>query len=284
VVIDTDTLVAKAKLLKSLIDDALILVLPNVWDVGSAKIVERAEFPIVATSSGGVAWSLGYSDGECISRDEMLGVVARISANVGVPVTADLESGYGSGAESLAETVLAALEAGAVGANFEDSTNGPNGRALIEFDHSVERIKAAREAALSVGVPFVINARTDTFAGGGNDSSFSEAVRRGNAYLQVGADCIFVPFINDINMIKDLVKEIQGPINILLGPASPAVQELQDAGVARVSIGGLFSLVSYSNVQTACEELHQNGTYDWARNALAHPEMNALMAMKDGET
>lgn len=283
-VMDIDTLNAKAKLLKSYIDEPPILVLPNVWDAGSAKIVENAEFPVIATSSGGIAWSRGYSDGEWISREEMLSVVARISANVSLPVTADLESGYGPDEGSLAETVIAALEAGAVGANFEDSINGPNGRKLIEFDRSVARLKAAREAALSVGVHFVINARTDTFAGGGNDSSFPEAIRRANAYLRVGVDCIFIPFVNDINIIRELVKEIHGPINILVGAASPTVQELQDVGVARVSIGGLFSLVNYANVHSACDELRQNGTYGWAANALPHPKMNALMAIEDSET
>ena len=190
---DIDLLCAKAQKLKNLIDDPAILVLPNVWDVGSARIVEEAAFPVIATSSGGIAWSLGYPDGEHISRDEMLYVIERISSSVQIPVTADLEAGYGDTPESVADTVLGALHAGAIGANIEDSHSCQIGRELIAFDRSVERIKAAREAASSVGVHFVINARTDTFAGGGNDGSFAEAVRRGNAYLQAGADCIFIP-------------------------------------------------------------------------------------------
>ncbi len=275
---DIVSLAVKAQKLKSLIDGPDILVLPNSWDAGSARIVEEAGFPVIATSSGGVAWSLGYPDGEHISRDEMLLVVKRISCSVGVPVTADMETGYGDTPETVADTVMATLSAGAVGANFEDSQSSSSGRKLREFEDSVERIKAARAAADSAGVHFVINARTDTFHGGGSDQSFADAVRRGNAYMQAGADCIFIPFINDIDTIKRLVNSIQGPINILAGASAPTVHELEEAGVARVSIGGLFSLLSYSYVRTACQQLKNDGTFRWGENALAHPEMNGLMA------
>lgn len=275
---DIATLTAKAQRLKSLIDDPDILVLPNAWDVGSARLVEEAGFPVIATSSGGIAWCLGYPDGENISRDEMLSMVKRISCSVDLPVTADMEAGYGNTPETLGDTVLATLNAGAVGANFEDSQSSPGGRTILGFEISVERIKAARKAAISAGVHFVINARIDTFYGGGNDQSFNEAVRRANAYLEVGADCAFIPFVNDINTICNLVNAIDGPINILAGASSPTVPELKDAGVARVSVGGLFSLVSYSHVRTACQELRIGGTYRWAENALSHPEMNSLIA------
>ena len=142
---------------------------------------------------------------------------------------------------------------------------------------AVAQSQQVHQVGLGYLLHFVINARTDTFAGGGNDGSFAEAVRRGNAYLQAGADCIFIPFIHSMDLIKELVKEINGPINILLGASSPTVEELENAGIARVSVGGLFSLVSYSNIRFACDELRQKGTYHWAKNALGHPEMNALM-------
>ncbi|MEC7488393.1 MAG: isocitrate lyase/phosphoenolpyruvate mutase family protein [Pseudomonadota bacterium] len=274
---DVITLAAKAQKLKSLIDDPDILVLPNSWDAGSARIVEEAGFPVIATSSGGVAWSMGYPDGEHISRDDMLSVVKRISCSVDLPVTADMETGYGDTPRIVADTVTATLGAGAVGANFEDSQSSSSGRKLRELEDSVERIKAARAAAVSAGVHFVINARTDTFHGGGNDQSFADAVRRGNAYMQAGADCIFIPFLNDIDIIKRLVNAIQGPINILAGASAPTVPDLEEAGVARVSIGGLFSLLSYSHVRTACRKLKDEGTFRWAEDALAHPEMNGLM-------
>ena len=275
---DIASLTVKAQMLKSLIDDPEILILPNSWDVGSARIVEEVGFPVIATSSGGIAWCLGYPDGEHISRVEMLSMVKRISCCVGLPVTADMEAGYGDTPETMANTVLATLNAGAVGANFEDSQSSASGRTLLAFEVSVERIKAAREAATSAGVHFVINARTDTFYGGGNDQSFTEAVRRANAYLEVGADCVFIPFVNDITIINNLANAIQGPINILAGASSPTVSELEEAGVARVSVGGLFSLVGYSHVRAACQELRKGGTYRWAENALAHPEMNGLIA------
>ena len=271
-------LIAKAQKLQSLVTGPEILVLPNVWDAGSTRIVADAGFQVIATSSAGIAWSLGYADGEKIQRNDMLFMVQRISHTVDLPVTADMEAGYGENPEAVAETLLETLKAGAVGANFEDSLSKPKGRELLEFKLSVERIQAARVAANSVDVPFVINARTDGFYGSRNDDPFDEAVQRANAYLEAGADSVFVPFVHNKNLITRLVKEIDGPVNILIGPSSPTIPELKEIGVARASIGGLFSLMSYTNIRKACAEIHDGGTYSWAQNALTHPEINELMS------
>jgi 2-methylisocitrate lyase-like PEP mutase family enzyme len=205
-----------------------LLVLPNAWDVGSAQAL--AALPgcrALATSSGAVARSLGYEDHENIPRAEMLEVVRRIAAAVEVPVTADLEAGYGDPAG----TAVLALEAGAVGMNLEDSV----GRTLFPVEQQVGTIRAVREAAPAL----VLNARVDVFLlGGGVD----EAVERGNAYLEAGADCVYPIFASARADIEGLVRGISGPVNVLISPKAPPVAELAALGVARATWGsGLAS-------------------------------------------
>lgn len=274
---DKAALTARAERLKQLIDAPETLVLPNVWDGGSTRIVAEAGFPAIATSSGGIAWSLGYADGENLTREEMLFIVTRIAAATDLPVTADLEAGYGEAPDAIAKTVETALEAGVVGANIEDSSSQAAGHPLLDFELSVDRIRAGKAAADEFGVPFVINARTDGFYGGGVDNAFDETVRRAQAYFDAGAGCVFVPFVRDAETIGNLVKAIDGPVNILAGAQSPTLPEMQEMGVARVSIGGLFSLMTYTHVRAACHELRDQGTYGWARDVILHPEMNKLM-------
>ena len=270
-------LTEKAERLKALIDADEMLVLPNVWDVAGARIVAEAGYPIIATSSAGVAWSLGHPDGEIISRDDMLFMVRRIAAAVDLPVTADMEAGYGEVPEAVAETVTATLDAGAVGANIEDSSSQVAGHPLLNYDLSVARIRAAKKAADDYGVPFVINARTDSFRGGPGDGALEEAVKRGNAYLEEGAGCVFIPFVRDRDTMEKLVNAIDGPVNFLANPAAPDLAEMQEIGVARVSIGGLFSLLIYTQLRDACEEMRTLGTLNWGKDNIIHPEMNKLM-------
>ena len=184
-------LVAKAEQLQALIDADETLVLPNVWDVAGAHIVVEAVYPVIATSSAGIAWSFGYADGENISRDDMLFMVRLIARSVDAPVTADMEAGYGESADAVAATVTATLDAGAVGANIEDSSSQEAGHPLLDYDLSVGRIRAGKAAAEAAGVPFVINARTDVFFGGGSDTSLEDAiidplaeVRRGQRFYR----------------------------------------------------------------------------------------------------
>ena len=148
----------------------------------------------------------------------------------------------------------------------------------MDFDLSVERIRAGKATADDMGVPFVINARTDGFYRGGDENSFNETVKRSNAYFEAGASCVFIPFLRDIDLIVRLVEAIEGPINILAGASSPSIPKLQKMGIARVSIGGLFSLMSYTQIRMACREIDNHGTYDWAKDVILHPEMNKLMS------
>ena len=267
----------KAETLQALINAQETLILPNVWDVGSARVVAEAGYPVIATTSAGIAWSLGYPDGEVISRDEMLSVVRRISDRVALPVTADMEAGYGEDPTAVADTVIATLDAGAVGANIEDSSSQGAGYRILDYDLSVARIRAGKEASEAAGVPFVINARTDVFRGGKDENSLDEAIRRCNAYLEVGAGCVFVPFVRDRETMEKLVAAIDGPVNVLANPAAPSLDELRQIGIARVSIGGLFSLMIYTQVRDACAELFGSGTLGWGKDNILHLEMNKLI-------
>src|SRR2546425_10740446 len=176
-----------------------ILLLPNVWDVASARLVETAGFSAVATSSAGVAFVLGYPDGERVSRAEMAEAVRRIASRVSVPVTADMEAGYGPSPEDAAATARAVVAAGAVGMNLEDAP-GPGGEGtLMDQALQVERIRAAREAAAAAGVPIVINARPDAFLAGVGEPAtrLAHGARRLGAYRDAGADCLFAPGVCD---------------------------------------------------------------------------------------
>jgi 2-methylisocitrate lyase-like PEP mutase family enzyme len=251
-----------------------ILVLPNAWDVASARVVEEAGFPAVATSSAGVAAVLGYPDGERVPRDEMLGMVSRIARAVRVPVTADLEAGYGSAGA----TVEAALRAGAVGMNLEDGRRDEKALATVE-EHAAS-VREARAAADRLGVHFVINARTDVYLArvGPEAERFDHALRRAAAYLAAGADCIFVPGVRDAETIGRLAAAIRGPLNVLAGPGTPPVAKLASLGVARVSAGSNPMRAALTAARCAVEEMRDRGTYSFAEGILTHAEVNALLS------
>lgn len=269
----------KAEAFRALHEGGRILVLANAWDAGSAKIVEAAGASAIATTSAGVANALGYPDGERVSRDVMIDVVARIARAVNIPVTADIEAGYGPAPEDAAETTRQVLAAGAVGLNFEDGTGDPANPLYPVTAHTV-RIRAIRDAASAQGVPLFINARTDVFlaAVGEPESRFDEAVRRSNAYRQAGADCLFVPAVTDAKTIAELVRAIDGPLNVLAGPGTPPVAELESLGVARVSTGSALMRACYSKAQKVVADIVGRGSWEGLlENAISYPEMNALM-------
>jgi 2-methylisocitrate lyase-like PEP mutase family enzyme len=258
-----------------------VLVLPNAWDVASARVFEEAGVRAIATSSAGVAFSLGYPDGQRISRDEMLSTVARISAAVKVPVTADVESGYGAKPEDAARTAAEVTQAGAIGMNLEDGTDDPE-HPLIDLALAVEKVQAVREAARSAGVPLVLNARTDVYLlnVGPTESRFSEALRRAVAFRDAGADCIFLPGLTDGDTISRFIKELGCPVNVLVGPGSPTISELQHRGVARVSLGSAPMRAAMGLLRRLARELQESGTYASLEGAVPHAEMNRLLARK----
>jgi 2-methylisocitrate lyase-like PEP mutase family enzyme len=248
------------------------LILPNAWDAASARIIQQAGFSAIATTSAGIAFSLGYPDGQRISRKEMLAVVRRISKAVTLPVTADAEAGYGPGPEDAARTAKDVLAAGAVGMNFEDATGDPQ-QPLFDLAAQVERIKAVRE------LPIVLNARTDVYLleVGPPETRYDETVRRLSAYRDGGADCVFVPGLRDTAIIGNLVKDLHCPVNILVGPGSPSIPELKKLGVARVSIGSAAMRGTLGLLHRIAEELKTAGTYATLEGGIPFADVNRLM-------
>lgn len=253
-----------------------VLVLPNAWDVASARVLVDAGFEAIATTSGGCAFSLGYCDGEHIGRDGMLDIVKRIANAVDVPVSADVEAGYGPTPEDVAMTIQGVIDVGAVGANIED-TDKTNPGNLVPFDLAVERIAAGKAAADKAGVPVVINARVDGFHFSKDEAVFDDVVRRANAYLAAGAACAFVPFISDGDLIGRVASAIDGPMNVLAGPDTPSVPELKKLGVRRVTVGSGFAKAALSLVQRGAEELKSTGTFEFTRGVLSQPEVHRIL-------
>ncbi|MCW2870106.1 MAG: hypothetical protein JWL99_1426, partial [Streptomyces oryziradicis] len=271
----TTDLKAKAELFHSLHSAAhRPLILPNAWDAAGARIVEETGATAIATTSSGVAWSLGAADGNHADRDEVVRSVARMTAAVGVPVSADIEGGYAADTDGVAETVRRVLAAGAVGINIEDSyAGGPH--PLRPVADQASRIAAAREAADEAGVPLFIHARIDTLlrqAGGIGDT-----LDRAAAYLAAGADGIFVPGTTDPGVIAELAAAIPAPLGILTGPGAPPVTALAQAGAARISVGGAIAEAAYALVRRAAREVLSTGTYEELSGALGYAELNALM-------
>ncbi|MCC6473086.1 MAG: isocitrate lyase/phosphoenolpyruvate mutase family protein [Burkholderiales bacterium] len=269
--------IRKAQAFKQMHDRSEILVLPNAWDAASARLFARLPFRAIATTSGGLAWSLGYADGERAPLGEVLAATARIARAVDLPVTADLESGYGSSAGDVAETVRAAIQSGIVGANLEDGLHRPG--ALRTLDDAVARIAAAREAAGRLGVPLVLNARVDTYMvkfGASDAERFDETLRRARAYLAAGADCVYPIGLADTAVLEALVKALDAPINVAARPGLAAVAELQRIGIARVSTATRLALLAYAAADEAARELHASGRFDRLDASLTHPQMQQL--------
>jgi 2-methylisocitrate lyase-like PEP mutase family enzyme len=251
---------SKAEVLRRLHVEGPMLVLPNAWDAGSARIFVEAGFPALATTSAGIAFSLGYMDGERISRDEMLAAVTRITRRISIPITADMEAGYGMTPQAVAETARRVIDAGAVGMNLEDRMEGKH---LIDFALAVERVGAARAVADAAGVPLVLNARTDAFEAPElrPDRRLEEAVRRCNAFREAGADSVFVPFVGDRGTIEELVQQIRAPLNILGTPNAPTLKELAALGVRRVTFGSAPMRATLGLVRRMAREWKERGTY-----------------------
>lgn len=257
--------------------DGPVLLLPNAWNAGSTRFLENAGFDAIGTTSAGIAFSLALPDGGRIERGQMIDQIALIVEATSLPVTADIENGYGPEASDVAATVSAVIGAGAVGANVEDAT-GETHAPLYEMARALERIRAARAAGDAGAITFTLNARTDPYLIGHADA-FAESVRRANEYLAAGADCIFVPGVNDAESIGALVREIDGPLNVLAGgaPTQPSAGELDALGVRRISIGSSLANASFALIRQAATEMREAGTFTFAADAVPHAEMNALM-------
>jgi 2-methylisocitrate lyase-like PEP mutase family enzyme len=256
--------------------------MPNAWDVGSARMLEAAGFAALATTSAGVAFSLGRPDNlfcapeNRVDRDTMLARVAEMARAVGPPLNADLEAGFGVAPETVAETIRRAIAAGAAGANIEDYS-GDRAAPLYEIDLATERIRAARAAIDASGVAFVLTARTDAVLVE-HPQAFAESVRRVRRFREAGADCLFVPGLGDAASIGRLVKEASGPVNVVMGLVGSALTlaDLEALGVRRVSIGGSLARAMYHRIREAAREMFEHGTFRNTEHQIPQGELNQL--------
>jgi len=278
-----DLLIRKAARLRELHRGPRILILLNVWDVASARLIESMGLPAVATSSAAVANSLGYADGERIPRGEMLAAVRRIATAVKVPVTADMEGGYCKFSEGMAETVHELLESGAVGLNLEDSHEE---NTLVDVSLQLEKVKAIKEAGRAAGVDLVLNARTDPYLVKEADDTwrFQETVCRAKAYRDAGADCIFVPGLSNAVTIRRVLQESPGPLNVLAGKDGLSVPELERLGVARLSLGSAPARAALATFRRIAREVLDHGTYDSMNDeTFPYDEMQRLLQGGSGD-
>jgi 2-methylisocitrate lyase-like PEP mutase family enzyme len=274
----------KAELFLKFHQDKEILVLLNSWDIGSSKLIAASGYKAIATTSMGIAASLGYPDCQIIQLSEMIEVITEIVNGVRVPVSVDIEAGYGNKLDEILDSVKKIIATGIVGINIEDSIDlSP---LLIDELEFCERISAIRALSDSLGFHLVINARTDSFytSSGSPQEKLSESIKRGNKYREAGADCIFVQPVWEKETISTLVKEINAPINILANPTiragiSPSIRELQDLGVARVSLGSSLMKATLALIKKVADELSEKGTYNILLDALT-PLPDAAMAYK----
>jgi 2-methylisocitrate lyase-like PEP mutase family enzyme len=248
--VNASALAAQAQQLRGLHVPGSPLLLVNAWDPPSARRLAHDGYPAIATTSAGVAEALGYEDGNVTPPGEMLGAVARIAAAVDVPVTADLEAGYGL---SPAELVTGLLGAGAVGLNFEDTDHEAGG--LTDSQRQAERLAAIKQAGRDAGVDVVLNARVDAFLRGVEpDARLDEAVRRGRLYAEAGADCVYPIGVRGRDAIRRLVAEVGAPVNVLVMPGGLSFEELAELDVARVSFGsGLMHIAMDAAAQAAAD-------------------------------
>jgi 2-methylisocitrate lyase-like PEP mutase family enzyme len=267
----------QAELFRNMHRGPALLLLPNAWDAMSARVFVAAGFNAIATTSGGLAWSLGYADGEQAPWGEVVAATARIVRAAQVPVTADIEAGYGETPDAVMGSVAEIIRAGAIGVNLEDGT--PRGTVPIRsMPDAADRIRAAREAARAAAVPIVINGRTDLYLRniGDEASRFEETVERGKAYLAAGADCVYPIGLRDPATIGRLVNALAAPVNINVRAGSPSVAELEALGVARASTASQVALMAMSATRQVAEELRATGRFDKLAPAMVQADAQRL--------
>jgi 2-methylisocitrate lyase-like PEP mutase family enzyme len=263
----------KARGFRALHERDRAFVIPNPWDVGSARLLAHLGFEALATTSAGYAFSVGRRD-TTIGRDEMLAHVAAIATATDLPVSADLENGYGDAPEIVAETVRRAAEAGAVGCSIEDATNRRE-EPIYAHAHAVERVHAAVEAARALPFPFTLTARAENFLHGRAD--LDDTIARLRAFRDAGADVVYAPGLTTRDQIAAVVRAIAGPVNTLMGPQGITVAELSAIGVKRVSVGSALARAALGAFLRAARELAESGTFAFTRDAASFAEISAML-------
>lgn len=275
----------KGRLFRDLHTAEGIFVMPNAWNAGSACMLEAAGFQAIGTTSAGIAFCAGLPDYEgALTLDAALAETHRIAQAVNIPVSADAENGYGHEPEAVSDTIRLIADSGAVGASIEDFA-ASYGSGLYPRDHAVARIAAAKAAADGLECPFTLTARAECYLIDHPDS-FAESVIRANAYREAGADCLYVPGVKDADTIAALVREIDGPINVVMGLAGApiSVAQLEDLGVKRVSIGGSLARATFGVIQRAAEELQQHGTFGFAEQQVPDSVLCAFFSGRSSAT
>ena len=275
----------KAERFRALHHGTKPLVLPNAWDVPSARLFEEAGFPAVATSSAGIMVSLGYRDGEEMPRRELAAAVGRIATRLSVPLTADVVSGYGTTPRAVVSTVRLMIANGAIGINLEDL--GHAGQGLFPVTQQVRKIRAIRELGESLGIPLVLNARTDALRQfpGDEPVRLREAIRRSVAYRDAGADCVYPMGLTDADSIATFMDALQCPVNVMIRKGLPPVPELERLGVKRVSFGPSASYAAFGLLKRASQEILTLGTYNSLLDgAISFDELNQLAVAREPGT
>ena len=275
----TKTQAAKAVTFRGLHGAPEAFILPNAWDAGSARLLAAAGFPALASTSAGIAYALGRPDASsALSREENLAAIAGIAAAVDLPVSADLEAGYGQAAEAAAETIRLSAAAGAVGGSIEDVAYEPEPR-LLDAHFAAERIAAAAEAAEATGFAYTLTARSEAFLVGHPDP-LAESVRRLNLFREAGAHCLYAPGVRDLDSIAVLAREVDGPLNVVMGLAGAplSLARLEAIGVKRVSVGGCLMRTALGALRRAAEEMRDRGTFGFAAEAIADDELIAFFS------
>lgn len=280
----TDDLETKARRFRALHRRDGAFIIPNAWDAGSARILSLSGFEAMATTSAGVCFSKGLPDYEDrLSRADMLTRYGEIAAAVDLPVSGDLEAGYGDSPEAVAETIRLSVAAGMVGGSIEDHCADPAGP-LYDIERATDRIRAAREAADGSGIDYTLTARAECYLVGHADP-FAESVRRLNRYREAGADCLYAPGVKDAETIAALVDAVEGPINVVMGLAGAALTagELSALGVKRISVGGSLARATYAVIRDAAREMAEFGTFSFAEKAISDRDLTAIFAgFEDG--
>jgi len=272
-----DALQDKATRFRNLHRSGTTFIMPNAWNAGSARVLADAGFEAIGTTSAGVTFSMGIPEYEYrVPGEIMLDEFGRIAAAVDLPVNGDLEAGYGDAPEAVAETIRRSIELGMVGGGIEDHT-GNRDAPLYDVELAADRIRAAREAADASGLPYTLTARAECYLVGHPDP-FAESVRRLNLYREAGADCLYAPGTRDRETIGALVREVDGPVNVVMGLAGATLStaELADLGVTRISIGGSLARATFGLIHRAAREMADAGTFGYAANAMPDSELSGI--------
>lgn len=266
----------RGKIFRALHEGADIFVMPNPWDIGSAKLIQHCGFKALATSSAGFAWSRGLQDG-AVGFEEMIAHCKEMAAAVAIPVSGDLEKGKGDSPSSAGETIFAAEAAGLAGCSIEDHTGDP-ANPIYDFSHAVERVAAAVEAARALKRDFLLTARTENFLWGRKD--LDDTIRRLQAFEQAGADVLFAPGVSDIAAIKAICSAVTRPVNVLAGGPSLTVAALAEAGVKRISLGPRLSNAAFGAVERAAREILDRGTFEFNRDVMSSAKVAEMLSGK----